>query len=57
MSLAQATFGKAAGGAPPHSTASAYTGGEVREASDEPISHFALAFEGVGWKDDALVPG
>ena len=56
VSLAQATFGKAAGGAPPHSTASAYTGGEVREASDEPISHFALAFEGVGWKDDALVP-
>jgi processing peptidase subunit alpha len=56
VSLAQATFGKAAGGAPPHSMASAYTGGEVREASDEPISHFALAFEGVGWKDDALVP-
>jgi processing peptidase subunit alpha len=56
VALAQATFGKASGGAPPHAAASPYTGGEVRETADEPISHFALSFEGVGWKDSALVP-
>jgi len=56
VSLAQATFGKAAGGAPPHVVKSPYTGGEVRETADEPITHFALAFEGVGWKDPTLVP-
>jgi processing peptidase subunit alpha len=56
VSLAQATFGGAAAGAPPLATPSPYTGGEVRETADEPITHFALAFEGVGWKDPALVP-
>jgi len=56
VSLAKATFGKAAAGAPASAAASPYTGGEYRESVDEPITHFALAFEGVGWKDPALVP-
>lgn len=55
VSLAKATFGKAPAGAPAAAAASPYTGGEYRESVDEPITHFALAFEGVGWKSDKLV--
>jgi len=34
----------------------AYVGGEARASSDDDLTHFALAFEGVGWKSDKLVP-
>jgi len=56
VSLAKAHFGAlpAAPAAPP--AKDVYVGGETRLSADLPVTHFALAFEGAGWKSDALVP-
>lgn len=55
VSLAQTYFGDLEG-----SSAVAggdkYVGGETRVNSDDELTHFALGFEGVGWKSDSLVP-
>jgi len=49
-------FGQAAAGTPQTPVKSDYIGGEYREHADEPLTHFALTFKGVGWNDKDLVP-
>jgi len=56
VSLAESTFGGLVAGPARAATASPYIGGEHRQSSDEDLTHFALAFEGAGWKDASLVP-
>jgi len=57
VALATKSFGSLpSGGAAAAASADKYVGGEVRLMQEEPLTHFALGFEGVGWKSDALVP-
>jgi len=56
VSLATEMLGGLAPGAAAPAPPSAYEGGEVRSSADEDLTHFAIAFQGCGWKDTALVP-
>ncbi|KAL1510788.1 hypothetical protein AB1Y20_007074 [Prymnesium parvum] len=56
VSHAKAIFGGLAPGKPMATPPSNYEGGEMRTSADEDLTHFALAFKGCGWKDEALVP-
>jgi len=57
VALATAHFGSLAGnGVPTLRGSDAYMGGEMRVNSDDAITHFALGFQGAGWKSDQLVP-
>jgi len=57
VKLATAHFGSLpAGAAPAAGAADKYVGGEVRLMAEEPTTHFAIGFEGAGWKSDSLVP-
>ena len=56
VSLAKAHFGGVPAGSAGGAAADKYLGGEVRMSADEPITHFALGFEGAGWKSSELVP-
>merc|ERR1719424_1280045 len=58
VSLAKKHFGGLSGGAGGAALAAPgkYVGGETRVSAEEGLTHFALAFEGVGWKSDKLVP-
>lgn len=56
VKLAEASFGKLPAGTAATAMSSPYVGGEVRVSAEEDLSHFALSFKGVGWKDPALVP-
>ena len=57
VSLAKKYFGGlpkgGAAAAPPKDS---YVGGEVRLLQEEKFTHFAIGFEGTGWKDADLVP-
>ena len=56
VGLAKTYFGALPASAPAAASSDAYVGGENRVAADGPITHFALAFEGVGWDSKQLVP-
>jgi len=56
VGLAKKAFGGLPASAAAAPAADAYVGGENRVAADEPTTHFALAFEGVGWDSKQLVP-
>jgi len=56
VAIAEATFGKLPAGTPQFSKPVEYIGGEYRESSEDPLTHFALSFKGTGWKDADLVP-
>jgi len=56
VAFATEIFSGLAPGSPTPVAPSPYVGGETRESADDDLTHFALAFEGCGWKDDALVP-
>lgn len=57
VSLAKKHFGGLPKGAAGTALAAPgkYVGGEARVSDDGDLTHFALAFEGVGWKSDKLV--
>ncbi|OUW48451.1 MAG: hypothetical protein CBD47_02910 [Synechococcus sp. TMED187] len=56
VALAEATMGAETAGGPRTAESASYAGGEYRESSDDELTHMALAFRGVGWKDEDLVP-
>jgi len=56
VALAKTYFGALPASSPPPPSADKYVGGENRVAADEMCTHFALAFEGVGWESKQLVP-
>jgi len=56
VSLAKTYFGGLPASDTPALTGDKYVGGENRVAADEICTHFALAFEGVGWDSKQLVP-
>ena len=49
-------MGAETAGGPRTAESASYAGGEYRESSDDELTHMALAFRGVGWKDEDLVP-
>jgi processing peptidase subunit alpha len=56
VSLAKTYFGALPASAPAAASADTYVGGENRVSAEEHMTHFALAFEGVGWESKELVP-
>jgi len=56
VALAKTYFGGVPADTPVPSPPTSYMGGENRVAADEMSTHFALAFEGVGWESKQLVP-
>jgi processing peptidase subunit alpha len=56
VGLAKTYFGGLPASSVPAPAADKYVGGENRVAADDVITHFALAFEGVGWESKQLVP-
>merc|ERR1719379_156127 len=54
--LAERYFSQVPVGQPSSNGGDKYVGGEARTSSDSELTHFTLAFEGVGWKSDNLVP-
>ena len=56
VSLATKAFGSLPAGTAAAVGGDKYVGGEVRLMSDDPATHFAIGFEGAGWKADSLVP-
>lgn len=56
VALANKNFGSAPAGPPTQAAACPYTGGEVRVVADDDLTHFAVGFEGAGWKATSLVP-
>lgn len=56
VALATTHFGGMAAGAPAAAGTDAYVGGEVRLSAEDYCSHFAIGFEGAGWKSKDLVP-
>ena len=56
VSLAKTYFGALPAGEAPATAADKYVGGENRVSAEEMSTHFALAFEGVGWESKQLVP-
>jgi processing peptidase subunit alpha len=56
VQLAERHFGAVPAGQPALAGADKYAGGEARVSADSDLTHFSLAFEGVGWTSDQLVP-
>lgn len=56
VTLANNSFGGAGPGPASHVTACTYQGGEVRVETADDLTHFAVGFEGAGWKSPSLVP-
>lgn len=56
VALATDIFGGLEPGTSISTAPSPYEGGEIRTSTDDEVTHFALAFQGCGWKDDMLVP-
>jgi processing peptidase subunit alpha len=56
VNLAKQHFGHLPAAPPSLAAPDTYVGGENRVSADEVCTHFALAFEGVGWDSKSLVP-
>lgn len=56
VKLASAQFGSLPAASGSIGSGDKYVGGETRVSVEEPITHFALGFEGAGWKSPSLVP-
>jgi len=56
VNLVETYFGHLLPGTSQKTLASAYQGGELRQSSDEELTHIALGFESGGWNDSALIP-
>jgi len=56
VALANAHFGGMVAGDGTVAGGDKYIGGETRVSVEDELTHFALGFEGAGWKSDSLVP-
>jgi len=56
VALASTHFGGLAPGDAAIAGGDKYIGGETRVSAESDLTHFALGFEGAGWKSDSLVP-